>query len=405
MEKFIALDKVLDEVLKELGKKSLISLAGDVILRQSVGLDVGDKWTVLCFVEILGGDVVKRDRVRSTPEAMMEYFGDLEAMRLVLEVGPHSPWMSRTLAGCGHEVLVVDPSSIVGKKKKKTDKIDAEQLARLGRDPRKVTLVRHRSPEAQADLAVLRSRDAVVSQRTGLICHARGTVKAWGSRLSSADSAAFSKKVRDEIPKELEPALVPILELISELTQRIRTYDRQIEQFCKEKYPETYLMRQIGGVGPITSLTLRLVLDDPARFRKSRQVGPYAGLVPGLDQSGETDKPLGITKEGDAYLRKVLVNSANYILGPFGKDCDLRRHGERIAAGGGKIAKRRAKVAVARKLAVLMHRLWVSAEAYDPLYASKKQERRTRRRLVAQTQLQQAQELRALESTSIATLV
>ena len=380
MEKFIALDKVLDEVLKELGKKSLISSAGEVIIRQSVGLDVGDKWTVLCFVEILGGDVVKRDRVRSTPEAMRKYFGDLEAVRLVLEVGPHSPWMSRTLADCGHEVLVVDPSSIVGKKKNKTDKIDAEQLARLGRDPRKVVLVQHRSPEAQADLAILRSRDAVVSQRTGLICHARGTVKAWGARLSSADSAAFSKKVRDEIPKELEPALVPILELISELTQRIRDYDRQIDQLCKVKYEETELMRQIGGVGPITSLTFRLVLDDPARFQKSRQVGPYAGLVPGLDQSGETDKPLRITKEGDAYLRKVLVNSANYILGPFGQDCDLRRHGERIAAGGGKIAKRRAKVAVARKLAVLMHRLWVSAEVYDPLDSSKKQERRNRRR-------------------------
>lgn len=379
MEKFIALDKVLDEVLKKLGKKSLTSSAGEVIIRQSVGLDVGDKWTVLCFIEILGGDVVKRDRVRSTPEAMMEYFGDLEAVRLVLEVGSHSPWMSRTLADCGHEVLVVDPSSIVGKKKKKTDRIDAEQLARLGRDPRKVVLVRHRSPEAQADLAILRSRDAVVSQRTGLISHARGTVKAWGARLSSADSAAFSKKVRDEIPEELEPALVPILELISELTQRIRDYDNQIEQLCRTKYVETELMRQIRGVGPIASLTFRLVLDDPARFQKSRQVGPYTGLVPGLDQSGETDKPLRITKEGDAYLRKVLVNSANYILGPFGEDCDLRRHGERIAAGGGQVAKRRAKVAVARKLAVLMHRLWVSAEVYDPFYNSNKQERRNRR--------------------------
>lgn len=380
MEKFIALDKVLDEVLKELGKKSLISSAGEVIIRQSVGLDVGDKWTVLCFVEILGGEVVKRDRVRSTPEAMIEYFGNLEALRLVLEVGSHSPWMSRSLAECGHEVLVVDPSSIVGKKKRKTDKIDAEQLARLGRDPQKVTLVRHRSPEAQADLAILRSRDALVSQRTGLICHARGMVKAWGSRLSSADSSAFSKKVRDEIPRELEPALVPILELISELTQRIRNYDRHIEQLCRTKYPETELMRQIRGVGPVTSLALRLIVDDPARFQKSRQVGAYAGLVPGLDQSGETDKPLGITKEGDTYLRKVLINSANYILGPFGEDCDLRRHGERIAAGGGKVAKRRAKVAVARKLAVLMHRLWVSAEVYDPLYASKKQDRRERKR-------------------------
>jgi transposase len=183
---------------------------------------------------------------------------------------------------CGHEVLVVDPSSIVGKKKRKADKIDAERLARLGRDPRKVTLVRHRSPQAQADLAILRTRDLLVRQRTSSITHTRGIVKAFGARLPEADSEAFAKRVRSEIPPELELALLPMLDLIAGLTKQIRTYDRLVEQLCKERYPETALMRQIRGVGPIASLTVRLVLDDPMRFRKSRQVGAYVGLVPGL---------------------------------------------------------------------------------------------------------------------------
>ena len=379
MKKFIAVNEVVAEALRELGKKAVVDAVGRVVVEEVVGLDVGDKWSELCYVTLLSGEEIRKDRVRTTPQVMARYFSQLQPRRLVLEVGPHSPWMSRLLAECGHEVLVVEPSSIVGKKKRKADKIDAERLARLGRDPRKVTLVHHRSPEAQADLAIVRSRDLLVRQRTSSIAHTRGVVKAWGARLPEADSEVFAAKVRSAIPPELELSLQPILDLIDQLTQQIRAYDRQIRQLCQTKYPETELMRQIRGVGPIASLTVRLLLDNPHRFRRSRQVGAYAGLVPGLDQSGDTDKPLGITKEGDPYLRKVLINCANYILGPFGEDCDLRRHGEKIAVGGGKIAKRRAKVAVARKLVILMHKLWVSGEVYDPLHGAKQKARQARR--------------------------
>jgi transposase len=164
------------------------------------------------------------------------------------------------------------------------------------------------------------------------------------------------------------PALGPILQTISSLTERIRDYERQLETIAKDYYPhETDLLRQVEGVGTLTALTFVLTLENPYRFEKSRSVGAYLGLVPATDRSGDRDPQKRISKEGDQMLRKLLVGSAHYILGPFGSDSDLRRHGEKIASRGAKNAKKRAAVAVARKLAVLLHSLWVSGELYEPL--------------------------------------
>jgi transposase len=178
---------------------------------------------------------------------------------------------------------------------------------------------------------------------------------------------SFHNKAAEHIPEALIPALGPILEQIGALTQRIRDYDRQLETISKERYPETELLRQVEGVGPLTALTFVLTLEDPYRFEKSRSVGAYLGLVPARDQSGDRDPQRRISKEGDEMLRKLLVSGAHYILGPFGSDSDLRRHGEKIASRGAKNSKKRAVVAVARKLAVLLHSLWISAEVYEPL--------------------------------------
>ncbi len=172
----------------------------------------------------------------------------------------------------------------------------------------------------------------------------------------------------EHIPEALRPALGPILEQIGSLTERIREYDRKLEEISKESYPQTALLRQVEGIGPLTALAFVLTLEDPHRFERSRSVGAYLGLVPARDQSGDRDPQKRISKEGDEMLRKLLVGSAHYILGPFGSDSDLRRHGEKIASRGGKNSKKRAAVAVARKLSVLLHRLWVTAEVYEPLY-------------------------------------
>ena len=147
----------------------------------------------------------------------------------------------------------------------------------------------------------------------------------------------------------------PILEQIASLTQRIRDYDRKLEEISKESYPETELMRQVEGIGPLTALTFVLTLEDPYRFEKSRSVGAYLGLVPATDRSGDRDPQKRISKEGDEMLRKLLVGSAHYILGPFGSDSDLRRHGEKIASRGGKNAKKRAVVAVGARRTCRMY--------------------------------------------------
>ena len=216
-------------------------------------------------------------------------------------------------------------------------------------------------------MALIRSREALVSTRTQLVNHVRGTVKSFGGRLPKCPARSFHNRALEHIPEVLWPALEPILQTIGSLTQRIHDYDRQLETISKEHYPETELLRQVEGVGPLTALTFALTMEDPYRFEKSRSMGAYLGLVPARDQSGDRDPQKRISKEGDEMLRKLLVSGAHYILGPFGSDSDLRRHGQKIASRGGKNAKKRAAVAVARKLAVLLHSLWVSGEVYEPL--------------------------------------
>jgi transposase len=195
----------------------------------------------------------------------------------------------------------------------------------------------------------------------------RGLVKTMGARLSSCSSDAFSKKVVAEIPDELRKTLQPLLGLVAKLSDEIKLFDKKIEQLADERYPHTQLVRQVKGVGPVTALAYVLTLENPLRFVKSRDVGPYVGLVPRQEDSGDTQPQLSISKAGDRMLRKLLVGSAHYILGPFGPDTDLRRFGKKLCARGGKNAKKRATVAVARKLAVLLHRLWISGEVYEPL--------------------------------------
>jgi transposase len=202
--------------------------------------------------------------------------------------------------------------------------------------------------------------------------HVRGAVKSFGARLPKCPARSFHKNAAKHIPEALMPALGPILEQIGSLTERIRDYERKLETIAKARYPETELLRQVEGVGTLTALTFVLTLEDPYRFERSRSVGAYLGLVPARDQSGDRDPQRRISKEGDEMLRRLLVGSAHYILGPFGSDSDLRRHGEKIASRGGKNSKKRAVVAVARKLSVLLHSLWVSAEVYDPLYNTRR---------------------------------
>jgi transposase len=337
----------------------------------TAGIDLGDRYTHVCLLDSENGEVIEESRIPTNTKAFQRRFSGIAPMRIAIETGTHSPWVSRLLEECGHEVLVANARKVrlIYGEGHKNDKIDAEKLARLARvDPKLLSPIKHRGESSQAHLALLRSRDALVGARTKLVNHVRGAVKSFGGRLPKCTAETFHKKVAEHLPGELTSALEPIVETIASLTERIKDYDRKLKDVAEELYPETKLLRQVHGVGVLTALAFVLTLEDPSRFAKSREVGAYLGLVPATDQSGKSDPEKHISKHGNKMMRKLLVGSAHYILGPFGEDSDLRRHGERIAGRGGKNAKKRAVVAVARKLSVLLHRLWVTAEVYDPLY-------------------------------------
>jgi len=335
----------------------------------TIGVDLGDQYSQLYVVDA-AGTCVETGRVRTTRAGLERWFARQAPARVVLEAGTHSPWASRALQALGHEVLVANPRTLRGlyENDSKDDRVDAEYLARVGRlDPALLKPITHRGAAAQADLAVLHARDALVRTRTQLISHTRGVVKALGGRLPRCSAEAFARRASGDVLAELQPALAPVLAQVQQVTAAIRAFDRELERRCAEQYPATARLRQVSGVGPVTALAYVLVLEDPRRFARSRAVGAYLGLRPRRSQSGERDPQLGITKGGNPFRRRLLVQGAQYILGPRGPDCDLRRHGERIAARGGKNAKKRAVIAVARKLAVLLHRLWISGAVYEPL--------------------------------------
>lgn len=338
-----------------------------------IGMDLGDKKDQICVIDP-EGSIMDTASIPNTISGLNEYFDRFDTPHKVLvavETGTHSPWISHLLKARRFHILVGNARKLraIWDTDNKYDDRDAEMLARIARfDPQLLYPIHHRSRAAHMDLALIKGRDALVRCRSNLINFLRGITKTAGHRLPSCSADAFARSVADHIPKELLAAAVPCLNTIDELTRKIRQYDRHIEQLCAEAYPETMTLRQISGVGPITALSYILTIEEPNRFRKSRDVGPYLGLTPKRNQSGQTDKHLSITKAGNAYLRRLLAGSAQYILGPFGPDCHLRRYGMRIASKGGKAAKRKAVIAVARKLAVLMHCLWKNNASYNPWY-------------------------------------
>jgi transposase len=335
----------------------------------TVGMDLGDKTSRYCMLDE-NGEVWREASVGTAKKAMTQVFATMQPCRVAIEVGTHSPWVSRLLKSFGHEVIVANARQVqlISKSSRKNDRMDAQMLARLVRvDPRLLRPIRHRSEQAQEHLRVIRVRAALVEARTMLVNAARGLTKATGERLPSCDADQMGEERMESLPAGLQASLRPLLEEVESLTEKIQALDQRVEQIARTDYPETGLLRQVSGVGPLIALTFVLTVEDRERFAKSRDVGCYVGLRPRQSDSGESEPQLRITKEGDPYLRKLLVQGAHCIMGRRGPDTDLKRWGLKLSARGGKNAKKRALVAVARKLAILLHRLWVTGEVYEPL--------------------------------------
>lgn len=336
------------------------------ITTETIGCDIGDRESEICILNFRGKK--QEARVKTTRAAMGAFFSRPPA-HVVIEVGAHSRWMGELLKKLGHRVTIANPRrlQLISKSDSKSDRTDAELLARLGKaDVELLSPVKHRSEQAQAELAVAKARDLLVGTRTKLVNHVRGVVKSFGERLPRCAAESFVRKTQVLIPQALKLALDPVYNVLQSLEEQIKVHDRTIERIAK-KYPDVEILSQPCGVGVLTALVYLLTIDDKSRIKKSRTAGAFIGLRPRKDQSGDGDPQLRITKAGDPFLRRLLVNSANHVLGPFGKDSDLRRWGLELAKRGGKNARKRAKVAVARKLAVLMHSLWTTGEVYEPL--------------------------------------
>jgi len=335
----------------------------------TIGLDLGDRSSWYCVLDE-AGNLAMEQRVSTTPKALREVLGGMPRSRIALETGMHSPWVSRLLSELGHEVIVAHARNVrlIGESRKKDDRLDAQALARLARiDPQLLCPVKHRSARAQADLTVIRARAGLVRARTALVNTARGLAKSYGERLRGCNVRNMNPEKAEGLSPELQRALEPLLAALESLSEQIREYNERIESLAGESYPQVGLLKQVKGVGTLIALTFLLTLEDAQRFRKSRDVGCYLGLQPGRRNSGQSEPQMHISKEGDPYLRTLLVQGAQHILGPFGTDSDLRRWGLRLAERGGRNGKKRAIVATARKLAVLLHHLWVSGEVYEPL--------------------------------------
>jgi transposase len=335
----------------------------------TIGMDLGDKTSRYCVLGG-GGELFSEGGVGTTKKAMTQKFATMRRCRVAMEVGSHSPWLSRLLARLGFEVIVANARQVqlISASSRKNDRMDAHLLARVARiDPQLLRPIRHRGEEAQADLMTIRTRASLVEARTMLINAARGFAKALGERLPACDTDSMGVERMESLPEGLRDRLRPLLEQVESLTEKIHELDANIEQIARTQYPETELLRQVSGVGTLIALTFVLTVEDRDRFQKSRDVGCYVGLRPKQSESGQSQPQLRITKEGDVYLRKLLVQGAHCILSRRSPDTDLKRWGLKLAERGGKNAKKRALVAVARKLAVLLHRLWVGGEVYEPL--------------------------------------
>jgi transposase len=340
-------------------------------LTQTLGLDLGDRRSSFCLISA-AGEILGEDTVATTKDTLTMLFDRMESCRIVLEACGHVHWVAQLARECGHEVIVANPRELrlISKSGRKNDRNDARTLARLGRvDPDLLRPIKLRGESCRATRALLHARDQLVRMRTKLVTFTRGQVKCFGGRVPACSAESFHKRAGAYVPEPLRDVIDPILETLTQLGASIRAFDKEIERISQERHPETGVLRQVRGVGPVLALAYAATIEDPERFSSSRTVGSFVGLTPGLYDSGAKTPELRISKRGDRYLRRLLVNASSYILGPFGGDSDLTRYGERIARGGSQRDKARARIAVARKLACLLHHLWRTGSAWDPNYA------------------------------------
>jgi len=328
------------------------------------GMDLHQWHTDVC---VLGDDGVVQERARflTNRERLERFFRGRKPMRVVMEAGGSSPWVARLVESCGHEVLVCNPRNVrvIAESTLKTDERDAETLARLARlDEGVLGSVRPRSEEAQQLRNELKVRGALVETRTKLINTTRGILRAMGYVVHGGSSRKFTGRVRQmELPDELARTVMPLLSQIDSVSEEIGRCEEKLQERVKEM-PEVRLLEEIPGVGPIVALYFVASVDDPDRYLSPRNVASFFGLRPVMRSSGKRSYYGRITRHGDPEMRRLLIQAAHALMRSNTR-CRLQDWARDLEARKGKA---KAMVALARKLAVLMVRLWRAGEVFEP---------------------------------------
>jgi transposase len=345
---------------------------------RTIGLDLGDTKSTLCVLDPKGA-IISRDEISTTRAALKTKFGSMQRARIVLEACGQSTWIARLLESFGHEVYVANPRQLhlISKSVKKTDRNDAHLLARIGRLDLGLLQPTHLRNQSSIEArTVLSARRNLVQVRTRLVNSVRASAKGYGQKLKTCGSDNFAAIATQGLSPDLRVLLQPQLDTLVFLQQQIERYDEEIAKLGQDRFPQTQLLRAIYGVGPQVALAFVAAIDDPQRFARSRDVGPYLGLTPRRDQSGDSDPKLRISKHGDGDMRSLLVSAATHVLRKNAPDTDLKRFGLRIQGPSPTPRNRaRARIAVARKLAVLMHRLLRNGEVYEANYELTREQR------------------------------
>src|SRR5260370_32947283 len=268
----------------------------------TVGLDLGDRRHRFCALDERG-EVVEEGSICNERDSLRKLAGRYHGALGVMEAGAHSPWIGRCLGGVGWRVVGSNPRKVraIYQHERKSDQRDALMLARIGRmDLALLYPVRHGTAEAQEDLLRIKLRDSLVRARVALINSLRFTLKSLGYTIAHPSTERFHKVIQSALPQSLAQVIAPSVQALEELTLRIKLLEREISDQARSKYPDTAWLEQIPGVGPITALYFVLKIEDPARFKRARDVGAFLGLCPRRDQSGENDPQLRISKRGDA---------------------------------------------------------------------------------------------------------
>jgi transposase len=330
-----------------------------------VGIDVSLEFSSVCAVDA-AGTTVREVKVRSEPEALVAFLAGLgvAVTRVGLEAGPPSHWLHAGLAAAGHEAVLLETRHVkaaLSAMAVKTDRRDARGIAQLLRmgwyRP-----VHSKSLAAQEARALLAGRRMLLGKLLDLELSIRGILRGFGLKLGETTRARFAGRVRELAAGQamLEAVAEPMLRAREALRTEAAELHRQLLAAVRGRGICRRLMT-VPGVGAVVALTFVAAVDDPARFRRSKDVGAHFGLTPKRHQSGETDVAGGITRVGDASVRVALYEAANVMLTRAARFSALKRWAMEVARRRG---ARRAKVALARKLGTVLHRIWVDGTEF-----------------------------------------